>query len=58
MTIEENKLFTEGRFYWQAYVNLNGYAFYPTEKGLVKLSRNLDLNLKYLRKCINVFLEA
>jgi hypothetical protein len=47
-----------GKDYWQQYVNLNGYAFSPTETGLKKLSRNLDLNIPHLRKCINAYLSA
>lgn len=52
------KQFVEGRDYWYQYQSINGYAFRPTEEGLRKLSRNLDLNIPHLRKCINIFLEA
>jgi hypothetical protein len=58
MTIEERRKALEGRDYWQYYVKINGYAFEPTEKGLSKISKLLDLNLPYLRKCINLYLEA
>jgi hypothetical protein len=58
MTTEQMKYAKEGRDYWQQYVAVNGYAFRPTEDGLKKLSRNLDLNVPYLRKCINAYLEA
>ena len=50
--------FSEGRDLWIQYVNINGYSFEPTIEGLKKLSRNLDLNIPYLRKMINLFLEA
>jgi len=56
MTKQER--FSEGRDLWLQYVNLNGYAFEPTNDGLKKLSRNLDLNIPYLRKMINFFLES
>jgi hypothetical protein len=58
MTIESNKLFTEGRALWQAYINLNGYSFQPTEKGLSKLSQDLALKKTYLRQRINAFLSG
>lgn len=47
-----------GRDYWQQYVRLNGYAFRPTADGLAKLSRNLDLNVPHLKRCINTYLES
>ena len=58
MTIDDGRLFYEGRDYWQQYVFLNGYAFRPSDDGLKKLSRNLDLNIPYLKKLINIYLEA
>lgn len=58
MTTNETRLAGQGRDYWQQYVNLNGYAFYPAEEGLKKLSRNLDVNISWLRKCINLYLSA
>jgi hypothetical protein len=57
MTIEERKLWIEGKGLWQEYVNVNGYSFSFTEDGLNKLSRILDLNKSHLRKRINVYLE-
>lgn len=56
MTKQER--FSEGRDLWLQYEKINGYAFEPTMEGLKKLSRNLDLNIPYLRKMINFFLEA
>ena len=56
MTKQEK--FSEGRDLWLQYEKINGYAFEPTTEGLKKLSRNLDLNIPYLRKMINFFLEA
>lgn len=58
MTTDQMKYAKEGRDYWQQYVTVNGYAFSPTEDGLKKLSRNLDLNVPHLRKCINAYLSA
>ena len=58
MTINERKQACEGGSYWSQYVYLNGYAFRPNEEGLKNLSRNLDLNVPYLRKHINMYLEA
>jgi hypothetical protein len=51
-----NVLFEEGRYLWIEYENLNGYAFRPNEEGLKRLSRLLDLNVPYIRRCINTFL--
>lgn len=50
--------FEMGRSIWAEYVRVNGYAFEPKESGLKKLSRLLDLNVSYLRKMINAFLES
>lgn len=58
MTTEQMKYAKEGRDYWQQYVTVNGYAFSPTDEGLAKLSRNLDLNIQHLRKCIHAYLSA
>ena len=55
---EKHQKFEQGRGYWQQYIKLNGYSFEPTEEGLKKLSRNLDLNIKHLREYINFYLEA
>ena len=55
---ETQRLFSEGHDYWLQYGRLNGYTFRPTSEGLKKLSRNLDVNIPHLRKCINVYLEA
>jgi len=55
---KRRRLFVEGRDYWYQYVKINGYAFRATGQGLRELSRNLDLNVPYLRKCINIFLES
>lgn len=40
------------------YVRLNGYAFRPHRNGLQKLSRNLDINVQHLARCITAYLEA
>lgn len=53
-----NEQFEMGRSLWLEYVRVNGYAFEPKQSGLEKLARLLDLNVPYLRKMINAFLEA
>jgi hypothetical protein len=53
-----HETFETGRGLWLEYTRLNGYAFRPTRQGLAKLSRLLDLNIPYLQKMINAFLEA
>jgi hypothetical protein len=58
MTIEQRKIASEGSAYWMQYVRLNGYAFRPGRDGLVKLSRNLDINVKHLSRCITAYLDA
>lgn len=58
MTLSQRRLAEEGRSYWLQYVNLNGYSFEPTETGLQKLSRNLDINVTHLRRCIHLYLSA
>lgn len=57
MTVQNMKYAHEGRDYWLEYVRVNGYSFEPTETGLQRLSRLLDLEIGYLRKCINKYLE-
>jgi len=56
MTKQER--FNEGKDLWFEYVRVNGYSFQPTNTGLSKLSRLLDLNKPYIQKCINAYLEA
>ena len=51
-------MFNLGKDYWQQYVNLNGYAWEPNATGLSKLSKNLDLNVSHLSKCITAYLLA
>jgi hypothetical protein len=58
MTDDKTKSFELGRDYWMQYVKLNGYSWEPSEEGLKKLSRNIDINIPHLRKCINIYLEA
>lgn len=57
MLIEEMKDFTEGRSLWYEYIRVNGYARNPTDAGLCKLSRLLDLKKTYISKLIWFFLE-
>ena len=57
MTTAEMSTAREGSRLWQEYVRVNGYAFRPTQDGLRKLSRLLDLNVPYIAKCITKYLE-
>lgn len=57
MTTEQRKLASEGKELWFEYVRINDYSFKPTKEGLKKLSRMLDLNVKYLEERINAYLE-
>jgi len=50
--------FAKGREHWQAYVNLNGYAFEPTGAGLKKLADETGVKKSELRRLIHVFLSA
>src|SRR3990167_9393505 len=58
MTHAERKQAREGQDYWWQYVRLNGYAFEPKNAGLKRLSRNLDVSVTHLRKCIHAYLSA
>lgn len=58
MTIQQRNEAEEGRGYWIEYTRINGYAFYPTQEGLEKLARNLDLEISYIRRKITKYLEA
>lgn len=58
MTIEERKMANEGRDLWNEYISINGYSFKPNKEGLKKLSRLLDLEINYIQKRINLFLEC
>lgn len=58
MTMEQLKLAKEGRGYWFQYARLNGFAMEPTSRGLKALSRNIDISVSRLRKCIYLYLEA
>ncbi len=58
MTTEKAKMWSEGRDLWYEYVRVNGYSFEPTKEGLKELSRLLDLNVPYIQKRINIYLES
>ena len=58
MTVQQMQKAGEGRDLWQKYVDLNGYAFRPNEKGLRNLSRTLGLDVRQIRECITLYLEA
>jgi len=58
VTTESNKLFFLGRDYWDQYVQLNGYAFAPTKKGLKALSASTGITEAELGRTITVFLGA
>ena len=57
MTIEQQKLWSEGRKLWFEYVRVNGYSFTFNNEGIKKLSRSLDLKQDYIRKRLNIYLE-
>jgi hypothetical protein len=50
--------FESGRDLWHEYLNLNGYSFCPTEKGLSNLSKTKNIKKSVIRKLINDFLSA
>jgi hypothetical protein len=56
MTIEQSKKWYLGQSYWLEYVRVNGYSYEAKKDGLLKLSKNLDLNIRHLKECINLFL--
>ena len=58
MTLQQRQIANEGSSYWMQYVRLNGYAFRPNKTGLQKLSRNIDINVMHLARCITAYLEA
>jgi hypothetical protein len=57
MTIEQRKLWTEGKELWNEYVQVNGYSFTFSNEGTKKLSRLLDLNQKYIKERLNTYLD-
>ena len=57
-TLAYHDLWRYGHDFWLQYVRLNGYAWSPTEKGLKVLSRNIDMNIPFVRHCINIYLES
>ena len=57
MTIEQRKLWNEGKELWFEYVRLNDYSTKPTNNGLIKLSRLLDLNKSYMEERICFYLS-
>jgi len=48
---------SEGRDLWWEYVRVNGYSWEPTDAGISKLARLLDLRQKYIRQKINAYLN-
>ena len=58
MIVDQMRLYAQGRDYWWYYVRLNGFAVEPTPKGLAKLSRDLDISINHLARCITLYLEA
>jgi hypothetical protein len=58
MTTDQSRKAGMGRDFWAQYVRLNGWAMEPNERGLKVLARNLDVNVPWLRMCINLYLEA
>ena len=56
--MNKRKLFNEGSLLWNEYVMANGYSWTYNNNGIKKLSKLLDLNEKYIRERIQIFLEA
>ena len=57
MTVEDRKIWSDGKVLWLEYVKINGYSFKPTLDGVKKLSRLLDLNVCYLMNRISFYLD-
>jgi hypothetical protein len=62
MTIEQNKYWLEGRDLYRHMMKLkskkNGNAGLRfTQEDVKMLSKNVDLNIPYINKCITMFLE-
>lgn len=57
MTIEQRKLWSEGQRLWQEYINVNGYSFTFNDAGIRKLSKILDLNQKYIKERLTIYLD-
>jgi hypothetical protein len=57
MTIEQSKNWYLGQSFWLEYVRVNGYSFEAKKDGLLKVSKNLDLNIRHLKECIIFFSE-
>ena len=58
MTTAQTKDAGLGKGYWGEYVRVNGYAFSPTDAGVKKLAKLLDLEARHIRLCINLYLSA
>lgn len=48
----------EGRRLWFEYVAINGYSFTFNDAGIRKLSKHLDLEEKYIRERLMVYMES
>ena len=57
MTIDERKLWYEGRDLHFEYARVNGYSWTTNQSGLEKLSRMLDLNIPYISKRIDFYIN-
>ena len=57
MTIAKQGLWNEGKGLWFEYVRLNGYSWTFCNKGVKKLSRLLDLNEKYIKERLTIYLD-
>jgi len=57
MTIEQRKLWYEGKGLWLEYINVNGYSFSFNDQGIKKLSRLLDLNKSYIKERLTIYLD-
>ena len=57
MTIENRTKWNDGKILWFEYIKLNGYNFTYDETGLKKLSKILDLNVKYIKTRLCIYLD-
>jgi len=57
MTIAKRKLWIEGKELWFEYTRLNGYSWTFSNEGVKNLSRMLDLNEKYIKERLTIYLD-
>lgn len=57
MTTSERILWNDGKNLWFEYVSVNGYSTSYDRKGILILSKLLDLNIDYITKRLNIYLN-